>query len=72
MPFSWRRANPIGSLMLVRRSHGICLACRSTNFLLHLSHCVLPSVSVLYMTYRYGWDERMIGTDAGRRSASAT
>jgi len=59
-PFSWRRANPIGSLLLVRRSHGL-FGLSVTNFLLHLSNCVLPSVSVLYMTYRYGWDERMIG-----------
>ena len=27
----------------------------------NLAHAVLPSVSVLYMAYRYGWDERIVG-----------
>src|SRR6185312_13902174 len=30
-------------------------------FLDYLAHASLPSISVLYMMYRYGWDERMIG-----------
>src|SRR5205085_7442120 len=25
------------------------------------AHAVLPSMGVLYMLYRYGWDERMVG-----------
>src|SRR5262249_27490482 len=59
-PFSWRRANPIWSLLLIKRSRGL-FGLSLTTLLLHISHCVLPSVSVLYMTYRYGCDERMIG-----------
>lgn len=60
MPFAWHRANPIGSLHLVRRSSAL-FGLSAVNFLGHLAHCVLPSVSVLYLGYRYGWDERLIG-----------
>jgi MFS transporter, DHA1 family, tetracycline resistance protein len=58
--FSWQRANPLGSLVLLRSQRQLAvLACIS--FLSNLAHAVLPSVSVLYMTYRYGWDERAVG-----------
>jgi DHA1 family tetracycline resistance protein-like MFS transporter len=32
-----------------------------SNFVSQLAHVVLPSTFVLYATYRYGWDVRMIG-----------
>jgi DHA1 family tetracycline resistance protein-like MFS transporter len=60
MPFSWRRANPLGSLRLLR-SHRELLGLASVNFLGMLAHAVLPIVSVLYLFYRYGWDERAVG-----------
>jgi DHA1 family tetracycline resistance protein-like MFS transporter len=59
-PFEWRRANPLGSLALLR-SHRELLGLASINFLGQLAHAVLPSVTVLYMGYRYGWDERTVG-----------
>jgi MFS transporter, DHA1 family, tetracycline resistance protein len=59
-PFEWRRANPLGSLALLR-SHRELLGLASVNFLGQLAHAVLPSVTVLYMGYRYGWDERTVG-----------
>jgi len=59
-PFDWRRANPLGSLKLLR-SHRELLGLASVNFLGQLAHAVLPSVAVLYMGYRYGWDERTVG-----------
>jgi MFS transporter, DHA1 family, tetracycline resistance protein len=41
------------------------------NFLDGLAHAVLPSIAVLYMFYRYGWDERTVGlTMAGVGFAS--
>jgi MFS transporter, DHA1 family, tetracycline resistance protein len=58
--FCWRRANPIGSLTLLR-SHPELFGLAGTNFLVNLSHVVFPSVFVLYAGYRYGWDERMVG-----------
>jgi DHA1 family tetracycline resistance protein-like MFS transporter len=59
-PFEWRRANPLGSFALLR-SHRELVGLASVNFLSQLAHALLPSVTVLYMGYRYGWDERMVG-----------
>jgi MFS transporter, DHA1 family, tetracycline resistance protein len=59
-PFDWRKANPFGALMLLR-SHAELFGLAGVSFLGNLAHAVLPSVSVLYMFYRYGWDERAVG-----------
>jgi DHA1 family tetracycline resistance protein-like MFS transporter len=58
--FLWRRANPIGSLGLLR-SYPQLVGLSAANFLHYLSHAVLPSVFVLYASYRYGWHEREVG-----------
>lgn len=58
--FSWRRANPIGSLAMLR-SHPAVLGLAGSNWLGHLAHEVLPSTYVLYTTYRYGWSLRTVG-----------
>ena len=60
MAFSWRRANPLGALKLLR-SHRELSGLASINFLSMLAHAVLPIVSVLYLNYKYGWDERAVG-----------
>ena len=62
--FPWRRANPLGSLTLLR-SHRELFGLASASFLNSLAHAALPTVTVLYMTFRYGWDERMIGLTHG-------
>jgi DHA1 family tetracycline resistance protein-like MFS transporter len=59
-PFEWRRANPVGSLVLLR-SHPELLGLSSVNFSYMLAHQVLPSVFVLYTSFRYGWNERATG-----------
>ena len=53
-------ANPFGALVLLR-SHAGLLGLAMVNFLDSLAHAVLPSIAVLYMMYRYGWDERIVG-----------
>src|SRR5262245_65236885 len=58
--FSLRRANPVGSLVLLR-SHPELLGLSSVNFTYMLAHQVLPSVFVLYTSFRYGWSERATG-----------
>jgi DHA1 family tetracycline resistance protein-like MFS transporter len=58
--FSWRRANPIGSLVLLR-SHRELFGLALSNFLANLAHVVFPSVFVLFAGYRFGWDERAVG-----------
>src|SRR5262249_11079032 len=59
-PFEWRRANPVGSLKLLR-SHPELSGLSITNFLSNLAHASLPSIAVLYMMYRYNFDERSVG-----------
>ena len=69
-PFNWRRANPFGALLLLRSRVGLS-GLATVQFLSDLAHAVLPSISVLYMLYRYGWDERTVGlTMAGVGVAS--
>ncbi len=58
--FEWKRANPVGSLKLLR-SHPELSGLAVSEFLAALAHVVLPSVWVLYAGYRYGWDERAVG-----------
>ena len=60
MAFSWRRANPVGSLVLLR-SHPELLGLAAVNFLGNVAHASLPSVFVLYVGYRYGWDAQTVG-----------
>jgi DHA1 family tetracycline resistance protein-like MFS transporter len=59
-PFNWSRANPLGSLAFLR-SQPQLLRFSFVNFLDYLAHASLPSIAVLYMIYRYQWDERMVG-----------
>jgi DHA1 family tetracycline resistance protein-like MFS transporter len=58
--FAWRRANPLGALALLR-SQPQLLGLASVNFLSNLAHASLPNIGVLYMMYRYGFDERAVG-----------
>jgi MFS transporter, DHA1 family, tetracycline resistance protein len=60
MAFSWARANPVGSLRLLSE-HRELLGLAGVAFLTHLAHMVLPTVSVLYASYRYGWDNMTMG-----------
>lgn len=58
--FSWKRANPLGSLALLR-SHRELLGLGAVLFLMQLSHVVLPAVAVLYMGYRFDWGTMPVG-----------
>lgn len=53
MPFAWSRANPLGSLRLLR-SHPELAGLASVNFLLYFAHHVFSAVYVLYAGHRYG------------------
>jgi len=59
-PFAWRRANPVGALALLT-SQSALIGLATVNFLGNLAHAALPSIGVLYMMYRYGWNERTVG-----------
>jgi DHA1 family tetracycline resistance protein-like MFS transporter len=58
--FDWKRANPVGSLMLLRR-HPELLGIAVVLFLGFVAHEAYPSVFVLYTDYRYGWGPRTVG-----------
>jgi hypothetical protein len=59
-PFDWRRANPLGSLKLLR-SHPELTGLASVSFLANLAHNSLPAIFVLYTMYRYDWTQKAIG-----------
>ncbi len=58
--FKWKKANPVGALKLLR-SHPELLGLAGVTALYFLAHQALQSVFVLYTSFRYGWDERMVG-----------
>jgi DHA1 family tetracycline resistance protein-like MFS transporter len=58
--FSWRKANPVGSLLFLARRAGL-LGFSFVNFLNFLAFQVLPSIFVLYAGYRYNWGYFLVG-----------
>jgi len=58
--FAWKRANPIGSLTLLRSHHEL-FGLATVNAIYFLAHQAMPSVFVLYAAYRYGWGPRAVG-----------
>ncbi len=59
-PFSWKRANPVGSLNLLR-SHPELLGLAEVVFINYLAFQVLPSVFVIYAGYRFNWNPLKVG-----------
>jgi DHA1 family tetracycline resistance protein-like MFS transporter len=59
-PFTWRKANPVGSLTLLR-SHPELLGLAAAAFLSRISHDAMPSTFVVYVDHRYGWNESSVG-----------
>jgi len=61
-PFAWRRANPLGSLRLLRGGgHEALLTLAVVAFIYRVAHDALPSVFVLYGDYRFAWTARTVG-----------
>lgn len=58
--FEWKRANPLGSLKLLR-AHPDLLGLAGVGFLFNLSHSVLPSIFVLFVGHRFGWGTKEAG-----------
>jgi len=59
--FSWKKANPLGSLRLLR-SNAELLGLAGVEFLGYLAHEVYLTVWVLYVMYRFGWNQSQVGT----------
>jgi len=58
--FSWKRANPVGALLAMRRFPAV-LGLIECFFILTLSQILLQSTWALYTDYRYHWDALQIG-----------
>ncbi|HTX58569.1 MAG TPA: TCR/Tet family MFS transporter [Verrucomicrobiae bacterium] len=56
----WKRANPLGSLKLLRR-HRELYGLAGVSFVTLIAHEALPVLWVLYLIAQFGWDERAIG-----------
>lgn len=68
--FVWRRANPVGAIALLR-GHPELRGLTVVVILTALAHESLPNAIVLYMRFRYAWDERTIGFAIATIGASA-
>ncbi len=59
-PFSWRRANPIGSAAILTRTP-LMLGISGVLALAYLGQQSLMNVYVLYADYRFHWTDRTVG-----------
>jgi len=59
-PFEWRRANPLGTLIQVRR-YPVVLWLLGAVFLWQLGHQVLPSIWAFYTISKFQWTSAQIG-----------
>ena len=59
-PFAWKRANPLGSLRLLR-SDSRLLGLSAAIFLFNLAHAVFPAVFVLHAGYQFHWGAQRVG-----------
>jgi len=57
---AWRRANPVGSLTLLR-SHPTLFGLAAVTFVQFMAFQVLPTVFVLYAFDRFAWREFQVG-----------
>jgi DHA1 family tetracycline resistance protein-like MFS transporter len=59
-PFEWRRANPLGTLVEMRK-HPVVLRVLAALFLWMVAHQVMPATWTFYTKLRFGWSEATIG-----------
>jgi DHA1 family tetracycline resistance protein-like MFS transporter len=59
-PFDWKRANPLGTLLQMRR-HPVVLGLLGALFLWMVGHQVMPATWAFYTKFRFGWSEATIG-----------
>ncbi len=57
---NWRRMNPFGALAILQRGSGLA-GLASITFLFGLAQNALPTLCVLYTTYRYDWHQQAVG-----------
>jgi DHA1 family tetracycline resistance protein-like MFS transporter len=62
--FSWKRANPVGSVRLLGRNK-VLLGMAAVLVLGYLAQQSLMNVYVIYCDYRYHWTDRTVGISLG-------
>ncbi len=63
-PFNWKRANPVGSLLHLKKYPAITGLALSILLIYIAAHAVMSTWSY-YGMYRFNWNERMIGLSLG-------
>ncbi len=63
-PFNWRRANPVGSLIQLRRHPEIIGLVSALVFVYIASHAVQANWTFFTM-YKFGWNEQLVGISLG-------
>lgn len=58
--FDWSHANPLGSLVLLKRYPQV-FGLAAVVFIANLAHYVYPSIFVLFADYQYRWGPREVG-----------
>ncbi len=58
--FDWRRANPVGTLLQIRK-YPVVLGLLAALFLWQVAHQVMPAVWSFYTMYKFGWTEAIVG-----------
>jgi len=58
--FSWKRANPLGAVTMLRR-HAELAVLSLVNLIGYVAHEALPQMFVLYALYAYAWTMTTIG-----------
>ncbi len=59
-PFSWRRANPVGALLALRRFPAV-LGLVESYFVMMVAQTMMFTLWTLYTQHRYGWSPREVG-----------
>ena len=59
-PFEWRRANPLGTLLQMRKLP-VVRDVLAALFLWQIAHQVMPSTWSYYTMFRFGWSEALVG-----------
>ncbi|MGH8078314.1 MAG: TCR/Tet family MFS transporter [Lysobacter sp.] len=60
LKFDWSHANPLGSLVLLKRYPQV-FGLAAVVFIANLAHYVYPSIFVLFADYQYQWGPREVG-----------
>ena len=63
-PFEWKRANPVGSLLHLKKYPAITGLAVSIFIIYVAAHAVMSTWSY-YGMYRFNWDEKMVGLSLG-------